>query len=223
MLEFGDNHRELLLLVGEQLKQPLVTIAHLTELQETASNREIRAYAQQALATIDAILLYQHISSGQQALSLEPVHVGSAIHDVAHSMQSAHDVTGSEIEIIIQHGLSPVTTDRRVFASALQSLWQAVLSSLSKPDTITCYAHKTPKGIRLALRSASTGIHSLDIAKMNTSSSQPINGIAGPSTDFLTARAMFSLLDTSITKSTSKAMTGLGVTLSPSQQLSIVS
>jgi hypothetical protein len=220
--EFGDNHRELLLLLSEQLKQPLVAIAHLSELEQGVSSAEIHAYARQALATIDAISLYQHIASGQQALTLEPVHVGSAIHEVAHSMGALHHVSGSSIEVDIQHGLLPVTTDRRVFVAALQSLWQAMLGSLSRPDKIVCFAHKTPTGVRLALRSASAGIQSLELSQINSQSSQPITGIAGPSADLLTSRAMFSLLNASITKSTSKVMTGLGVTLEPSHQLSII-
>lgn len=215
------DSKDLLLLLGEELKQPLVAIAQLAELQAEKGS-EVRAYATQALNTIDNILLYQRVHSGQTELLLEPVHIGSTMQEVAHNMEPLMRASGCHTELVIQHGLTPVDADRRLLSSALQSLWQAFLGTVQNSSEITCKAQKTPQGVRISLQCGDSSADSILFTQSNFSSAQPITGIAGPAADLLTARGMFALLGADLTKTTSKNMFGLGATLSISKQLQIV-
>jgi hypothetical protein len=217
---YDSSAKELLLLLGEEIKQPLVAIAQLAEIQ---SGNDIQAHAAKALKTIDNVLLYQRIHSGQTALQLQPVHIGSTIQEVAHSMEPIMKAAGCRTELIIQHGLSPVDADRRLLSSALQSLWQAFLGTIQTDHAeIICRAKKTPQGVRVSLHSKQASIDDLHFAKSNSASSQPLTGIAGPATDLLTANGMFELLGAELTKSSTPSLSGIGATLIISKQLQMI-
>ena len=212
---------ELLLLLGEELKQPLVAISQLAELQADAGLQSL-AHANRALKTIDNITLYHRINSGQMSLKLEPVHVGSTIAEVAHSMESIMKSAGCHTELVIQHGLSPVTADRRLLISALQSLWQGFLGTMPSGSYIECRARKTPSGVRLSLHGRNALMNEVKFSSTNLSSTQPITGLAGSSADIITARGMFALLGADLSKSSSKQTAGIGATLQISHQLQMV-
>ena len=218
---FDTKSGSLLLLLGEELKQPLVAIKQLAEL-DMAGTAEVRAYAQQALRTIDNVLLYQKVHTGQTSLILEPVHVGSTIQEVAHAMSPSMKLAGCRTELRIQHGLHPVDVDRQLLASGLQSLWQALLGTVHQPSVIVCQARRTTRGIRVSLHSTDAELDELHLAKPNTKSSQPIAGFAGPATDLLTAKGMFELLGAELKKSTGVYRAGLGATFQVSKQLQMV-
>lgn len=218
---FIENSRDLLLLLGEELKQPLVAISQLAELA-SGEGVEMRAYAQQALRTIDNVLLYQKINSGQLALRLEPVHIGGTLHEVMHDMQPLLKTAGCRTEIHIQHGLQPVDVDRQLFKSALMSLWQAILSNTTQDSSVQCHVRKSASGIRLSVSTHDAGLQDISFSQINTVSSQPITSIAGAATDLLTARGMFELLGARLSKSSVSRVPALGVTLQASRQLELV-
>jgi hypothetical protein len=210
----------LLTLLGEELKQSLVAIAQLSEMKNDPV--AVNAQARTALKTIDNVLLYQRIQSGQTSLKLEPVHVGSTIHTVANSMEPIMRAAGCRTELHIQHGLSPVDVDRRLLESALHSLWQAFINSISEPTDIICQASKTANGVRLSIHSSGANINDIHLNKRNLGSIQPISGLAGPSADLLTAQSLFALLGTNLSKATKSQILGLGATLQTSRQLQMV-
>lgn len=217
----GGYSQELLLLLAEELKQPLVAISQLAELQDDGGLQSL-AHASRALKTIDNITLYHRINSGQMSLRMEPVHVGSTIAEVAHSMESIMKSAGCHTELVIQHGLSPVTADRRLLISALQSLWQGFLSTMPEGSFVECRARKTPLGVRLSLHGKNALISEIKFSNTNLSSSQPIAGLAGSSADIITARGMFALLGAELSKSSTKQIAGIGATLRISHQLQMV-
>ncbi len=216
-----DKNRHALLLLGEELKMPLVSILQVAEL--TNADATIGAHASKALKTIDNMLLYQRIHSGQTALRLEPVHIGSTIQEVAHGIEPLMRAAGCRTELHIQHGLSTVDADRRLLSAALYSLWQAFIDAVDSGGDIVCRANRTKQGIRVSLQSASVLLDNLRLSHMRTDSSQPITALAGASTDLYTAREMFVLLGGRLNKTTGATRTGLGVTLPVSRQLSLVS
>lgn len=218
---FDIRSHDLLLLLGEELKQPLVAIKQLSEIN-SATTTDVQAYAQQALRTIDNILLYQKVHSGQTNLLLEPVHVGSAIQEVAHLMNSSMKMAGCSTELKIQHGLSPVDVDRKLLSSGLQSLWQAFLGTVNQPSHIVCQAKRTPQGIRISLHSNGAELDDLKLARPNTVSAQPITGFGGPATDLLTAKGIFELLGAELKKSSCVTQAGLGATFRVSKQLQMI-
>jgi hypothetical protein len=212
MIEAQD---QLLSLLGEELKQPLVAIAQLAELQ---SSQDISIQARRALRTIDNVLLYRRVTSGQIELELEPVHVGSAIQEVQQRMKPLIFQQGCKVELHISNSLQPVDVDRRLLTGVVESLWQAVVAIVPSQSILQCYAKKTKKGIRVSLGCASATFEDVHFKRANSESSQPLTAFAGPSTDFITAQQLCRLLGAEITKSTQ----GIGVTFTPSRQLQMV-
>lgn len=211
---------DLLALLGEELKQSLVSIAQLSELE--TSNTQVNAQARAALKTIDNVLLYQRVHSGQTSLRLEPVHVGSTMHSVANSMEPIMKAAGCRTELHIQHGLTTVDADRRLLESALHSLWQALLNTIDEPADIVCQARKTPQGVRLSLHSRNISRDNIQLNSTNLESSQPFASVAGPATDLLAAQGLFGLLGTQLNKSSRGKFISIGATLRPSRQLQMV-
>lgn len=211
--------KDLLFLLGEEIKQPLVAISQLSEMN---GDEGVNIHAKKALRTIDNVMLYQQVNSGQRALKLEPVHVGSAMQEVSVAMQPLMRSSGCRTEMIIQHSLSPVDVDRRLLHGALQSLWQALLGTMHAPAEVVCRAHRTSKGIRLSMLSVGAQVGSMSLKNTNLNSSQPITSVAGPATDLLTAHGMFNILGGNLTKTSGKKLSGFGVTLKTSKQLQML-
>jgi hypothetical protein len=211
---------DLLLHLSEELKQSLVSIALLSEMGE--SPEAIASHARVALKTIDNVLLYHRVHSGQTSLVLEPVHVGSTIHAVAHTMEQIMRASGCRTELNIQHGLSPVDADRHLLESALYSLWQAVLQTVTTPSEIICNARKTPGGVRLSIHSRGAQLETISLNKKNLNSLQPLTAVSGSAMDFLAAEGLFALLGSNLNKSIRDEVIGLGVTLLPSRQLQMI-
>jgi hypothetical protein len=211
-------------MMGEELKKPLTAIKLLAE--NNAENLSaISLEARRALRTVDNILLYQQLASDQTSLILEPVHVGNTLTQVAHELSPLSIEFGCETEVFIQSGMSTVDVDSAVLRSGIESLWQAVLGMAERPSPVSWHVYRTPQGIRIAVTN-----NSLDLKKVSLSarqalsgqSRQPFAGIAGPATDLLTARGLFTLLGSTLTKVTREGQQGLAVTFRPSAQLALV-
>lgn len=214
--------RNLLLMMGEEVKQSLIAIAQLAEINTGSDTGEIQVFARKALKTIDNIELFQRLNSGQTSLVFEPVHVGSTMQDVAVNMQPLMRVAGCKTELHIQHGLSPVDVDKNVLSGALYGLWQAFLGVVKEGSDIYCSAKRTSSGVRLTLRSSTASLEGLSLHKVNEQSVQPIVSIAGSATDLLTSKNLFAILGGTITKISGSHGVGLGVTLPLSRQLQMI-
>jgi hypothetical protein len=225
--DIGQNRHvtehKLVFMMGEELKKPLTAIKLLSE--NNSDGSKINLEAQKALRTVDNILLFQQASENQLSLVSEPVHVGSTITEVAHSLKPLSVEFGCDTEVFIQHGISTVDVDKNILKSGIESLWQAVLSMTERPSPLVCHVYKTKQGIKLALVN-----NSIDLSKVTLSSGvskagvsrQPFAGIAGPATDLVTAKGLFELLGSEISKVTKNGVKGLAVTFKPSMQLELI-
>jgi hypothetical protein len=216
------EHR-LVFMMGEELKKPLTTIKLLAENSPEFST--IGLEARKALRTVDNMLLYQQFSSEQVSLVLEPVHVGSALSYVAHDLRALSIEFGCETEVFIQSGMTTVDVDSSVLRSGIESLWQAVLGMTERPSPLSWHVYRTPKGIRLAVVNNSLDLSKVILSRSGTHaghSRQPFAGIAGPATDLVTAKGLFTLIGSQLMKVTKEGQQGLAVTLRPSAQLSLV-
>ncbi len=212
---------ELVLLLGEELKYPLVSIAQINEL--TAADPRIEAHVQNALRVIDTVLLYKRFASGQLELTVEPVHVGSVITTTANTLKPYMGMVGYRAEIDIQHGLKPVSIDRRLFCAGFVSLWQAFIGSIENGDRIICSARAADEGhVRLSLLCENNSYTPFTLSRTNTDSSQPISGQSGSAVDILAAQGIFALAGVPITQSRRKNVRGVGVTLPVSRQTRFV-
>lgn len=214
------EQNKLLFLLGEELKNPLTHILQLSQLGD--KDTMIQAHVQRALNTIDSVLLYRRLVSGQLTLELEPVHVGSVITQVADIVAPQMAMLGCLCRLEIQTSLQPAEMDRRLLQRALVSMWQSFISSAKDTTQITCNARRVPAGIRVTICSNEPFSGELSLAGANLASTQPVQSLAGSATDLLTARGMFKLTGVHLTRSRQKDTYGIGFTLPISKQLQLV-
>lgn len=217
------SEHNLVFMMGEELKKPLTAIKLLAE--NNANLSTISLEARRALRTVDNVLLYQQISTEQVSLLLEPIHLGSTITQVAHDLKPLSIEFGCETEVFIQPGMTTVDVDNSVLRSGIESLWQAVLGMAERPSPLTWHVYRTKQGIRVAVINNSMDLKKVSLSYRQSSagkSRQPFAGIAGPATDLMTARALFMLLGSPLTKISKEGHYGLAVTFKPSAQLALV-
>jgi K+-sensing histidine kinase KdpD len=215
------SSRELLLLMGEEVKMPLISMLQLVESGGDA--QEIRSYIQQAMQTIDNILLYQRVHSGQTALAFEPVHVGHAMQRVARVMEPIMQTMQCRVKLDVQHGLRPVRADKIMLEAALVCLWQGFMATLDEGAELVCQAKRTVNGVRVSLVSENTNIEELHFTQINMRSKQPIAHVAHTSVDLVSGQEMVSFLGAQVSKTQNAAGRGIGITLPFSTQLQLVS
>lgn len=212
---------EFVFMMGEELKKPLTVIKALAENRQLSP--AISLEARKALRTVDNVLLYRQLVSGQQSLELVPVHVGSALTDVAHDLQPLSIERGCETEVFIQSGVSPVAADADLLKSGIESMWQAVLSMAERPSPLSWHVYRVSSGIRIALTNRTLQLEKVHLSQWGRDelSRQPFAGLAGPATDLLTAQGIFESLGGTLSKVKKDNQDGFAVTLPISQQLAM--
>jgi signal transduction histidine kinase len=164
--EFGHiAGSKLLLSLSEQLKTPLVQIAHTADYAEImkehseAPLRTIAALAKSSLLLIDSFMLSSQLATGQLALAFEPVSVSAVMDDVAHylyPLAKAYDTT-LELQIVGKYG--PVVANRKILEAALASLGHAFVVAQTErgsKDALRFSLHKNGKDVRVGIFSEST-------------------------------------------------------------------
>lgn len=217
---FDRQQEQLLQLLGEELKRPLTHIMQLAELGDR--DHMIRAQAERALRTIDNVLLYKRLATGQLELQLEPVHVGSIMTDVLQIVRPHMAMSGCRSELAILTTLQPVAADRKVLRHVLIGLWQAFIVGSKNATVISCSAKRVTHGVRITLSSDEMAFEGLSLAKVNFKSTQPVLELAGAATDLLVAKNILELSGSKLTISRLKGSNGIGVTLPISRQLQFV-
>jgi signal transduction histidine kinase len=214
-------HDSLLFMLGEELKSPLTTISMLAEQGESES---IKAEAARALRTIDNILLYQRVSSEQQSLHLEPLHVGHTLTRALHTLQPLAKTTENTTSIHIQHGIRTITADAEVLYAGLVGIGQAILSLQDHASTTIWETTQTRHGVRIVVRSPKIQLEDVHIAAKTAVgwSRQPFKGLPNAGTDLVTAQGLFGLLGSVLRKTRRQGMDGLVITFRPSDQLTLL-
>ena len=214
---YGDDAHTLLRLLGEELKRSLVAISQHSEFASSVGVR-----AREALKTLDAILLYHRLSTEQTELLLEPVHVGASMQTVAHGVEALLREAGCSAELHIQHGLQPVTADRKLLEASLYSLWHGFLQTVEKPSAIVCSARRVRGGVRVAIHSESSRIDTALFSRFHIESSQPFKALSGPATNVVAACGLLSLIEARVSRTAHRSGAGLGFTLAFSKQLELL-
>lgn len=211
---------ELLFLLADDLKNPLVQILHLAELDK--SDERIRIQAKKALQTIESVMLYKRLASGQSSLIFEPVHVGNAAVLVAQQLKPHMDMIGCRMQLEVQSALKTADVDRRVLEGGILSMSQAFISVMQSSQEIVCSIKSNTKGIRFSLLAPDVDLESFSITHANVRGTQPVTAVAGSSVDILLAHGMFGLVGAEITRSKHGGYKGIGVTLPVSRQLQFI-
>jgi hypothetical protein len=103
-----------------ELKLSMYTIARQAELRDEDALESIQAWAEQSMRLIDSYILSAQSEYGQQQLRLEPLAIGSVMHEAAHSLR------GTSRSIIQANANHPVMTHREALYGMLSSAGQVV-------------------------------------------------------------------------------------------------
>ncbi len=215
--------RAMSFLLGQELKAPLIAL----KLQaESSGSTQSVIQAEHALRVIDNVLLYQRIQTDQHELELGPVHIGSALTEVLTQMQTYLDSVGCEAEVYVQHGITTVDSNRSALVSALESMLQSIVAAAKRPSPVSWHVFRVKDGIRISLTNNSVDLSTISMpsAQGFTTSTQPVQGIAGPATSLITAHGLLDALGGTMRKVHRRGgeEQGFGVTLQASAQLMLV-
>jgi hypothetical protein len=214
----SQNEDYLLLLLSEELKQPLIAINQLSEINRTdVVAQSIGVQSKRALRTIDNIMLCRRIHSGQIKLHFEPTHIGETARQVSITMNDMLTQQACSSRLILQNELGVMNADKRVVRAILESLWQGLALASSGKDQIICSASRTKGGIRVSLRLKNDNLTAVSMV-LSDNSMQPVKGLAGPAADLIAAKELCRVAGLSLTK-TSRS---IGVTIPFSQQLQLL-
>ena len=108
-----------------ELKNPLINIARLAELNDEDTSSQMQQIAEQALTLIDGYLLNAQTEYGQTMLELEPVSLGSVLYDVSNRLRPQARQHNTSLvledrshELVMTHR-SALTSVLSVFGSTL--------------------------------------------------------------------------------------------------------
>jgi hypothetical protein len=157
-----------------ELKYTLYRLARQAEYQSKISLSEIQREAEQSLRLIDSYLLSSAAEYGQLKLDLEPMAIGSVMHEA--SMELRNIVELSYDEMCVQTRASqPVMTNRSALHGFLMSVGQ-IVSEISNANQIVMRSFATKNGdigvgvfaedIDLSVNDLRTSLDITDVALM---------------------------------------------------------
>ena len=207
----------------EQLKVPLIHIAHSAERRHVEAFAEIELTTARALQLIDSYLL----SLQQRQLELEPVSLSSVLYDVAQTLDPLARQHNADLEISVAGRYRPVMAHHAGLAAGLTMLGQSLLEadSGSRPRLVlSVYRGKegiaagvfgdhpdlTPSLFRQALKLYGQ-------ARQPLPSANSLNG-AG----LYVAHSLFERMQSHLKVSHHTKLTGLAAHFLPSAQLQLV-
>lgn len=128
-----------------ELKQPLISIARLAELNDDKSAENIQYMAEQTLMLIDSFLLHAQSEYGQLALDLAPANIGSVLYEVNMQMRVTAQKNNFSI-LVDDRTQEPVMTNRPALTSILRVFSAALISNESDRRQIVMRGYKGKNG-----------------------------------------------------------------------------
>lgn len=138
--------------IAHELRVPLLNIARLSELQQSASRpsfEAIETIADSILKLLDSYLIAARYTNEQIKLELEPVSLSAVMYDVAHYMDRLSRAQNCELRLKIQKHSGLVLAHPHGIKAAFLSLCYAFLhsSDQTKKAVITLEAHRVQGGV----------------------------------------------------------------------------
>ena len=236
--EAGSEATDLLLSVAEQLKIPLSTIARQAELGRMTGTvclddvAAIRVQADAALTLVESYLLGLELLREQTSLLLEPVSVSSMLADIAHDLYRYARQYGVELELHIAGKYEPVMAHPRGLRAVLLSLGYTLIEARAAQEgdkrrpVLTLASHRSAHGIIAGLYGEYSDLHAAQwhrALELCGRARQPFAALsAGSAAGLFVADTILQAMDTRLRVGRYLKQSGLGMTLSPSQQLSFV-
>lgn len=228
-----EGQERLLRALAEQLKLPLLQIAHRAELsrqqQTDEALRHIEDTASLALKLIDNYLLSTRLH--QTVLILEPVSLSAMLHDTAQALQPVARQYGCELQLALNGKYGPVMAHPRGLAAALISLGQVFIEAgtlvdSSKKRIVTLAAHRSRQGITAGIFSDVEQLTSDIYRRAQTlygHARQPLHAVTAASgAGVFVADSLLAAMATPLRVASHQKSKGLAATFLPSRQLSLV-
>jgi hypothetical protein len=217
----------LLLALAEQLKLPLVQIAHQSGLIRSADATEIQHTAQSALRVIDTFVLA--ITRDQTTLRLEPLSLSAVLQDTAQLLYSHAKRYDCELIVDVRGRNTPVMADAARVRAAFLALGHTFIESQqgSRNSQLILGTHKTKNGQVAGVYSPSSLVTAKSYRGAKNlfgTSTQPFAalGSLGGSGIFI-ADTLLQSFQTELITSSHRRVRGLAAVFLPSSQLSLVS
>jgi hypothetical protein len=143
---FDESERTIRALALE-LKRPLATIACLAELGDGQAHVDILDIAERSLALVDSYLLMAQTEYGQIALDLEPIGLGSVLHEI--SSQIRPRLTQNSVIVVDDRVHDPAMTNRSAINSTLTAFVDVLsesVGSTQREQTLVLRSYKSNKG-----------------------------------------------------------------------------
>lgn len=230
-------HEQLLNIVAEQMRLPLLQIARTAELglinknlQPSLATIEIAADA--ALQLIDNYLLSTKLALSDESVMLEPVSVSGVLTDAAHQLDGLARKYDCDLELHLAGRYEPIMAHRAGLEAALTSLGQVFIeaqSSLAREKhkpLVKLAAHRSRAGIVTGMFADMEGL-SADMLRRARNiygqARQPLTQLTYASgAGVFVADVLLSTMATRLRIAHHQKLSGLAATFTPSSQLELV-
>lgn len=236
----GDNgrgfylqHEQLLRLLAEQLKLPLLQIAQSVELArwgEAVNLERVESVAEAALNLVDGYVLGIQLATGQLGLNFEPVSVASVLYNSADKLKRIAREYNCAIEVDLGGRYGPVMADRGSLEVAMAALGYAFIESQTRHGSgqsrLVLAAHRG----RLGLVAGAYGEHGeLTAATLHRAkriagrARQPLPLLGhGSCAGIFVADTLLNAMSSGLRVARRHNLTGLAAVLQPSAQLTLI-
>ncbi len=143
-MQGGVERERGLLALARELQTSLYYIAREAELGSKDALQSISDSAEYALRLIDSYLIASQVERGQLHLNLEPVALGSILHDTKYALAASLQ---TDVRINIQNKASlPIMTQKDVLRSALVASGMLIAEAATKSKTLELRSFTTRSG-----------------------------------------------------------------------------
>jgi hypothetical protein len=229
-------HERLFLSLADQMKLPLLQIAHQAELASLGQPSpelltKIHTNASIAMQLIDAYCLSVRLAAQQSyAFTQESVAVSSVLYDAAHDLTPVAKQYNVELELSLGGKYSPVITHQEGLQKALVSLGYALIEALPATGAtqlkLQLAAHRCRYGIVTGLYADIDQLtaESLRIGRqLHGQARQPLPELSHTGgTGVFVADAILQAIGARLRVSHHHNRVGLGAVWQPAQQLQLV-
>jgi len=234
----GEEQENLLNVLAEQVKLPILQIARRAELAQISANpllalEAIELTADSALKLLDNYLLSTQLARAQEYLQLEPVSLSAVLNDTAHQLSRLARQNQCELQLHLSGKYEPIMAHKAGLEAALNSLGYVFIeaqtqSSLSakRPPIIKLAAHRSKSGIAAGLFANIEGLGA-DMYRrahgLYGHARQPLNQLTGSSgAGVFVADSLLASMSAPLHVARHQKLSGLAATFMPSRQMAIV-
>jgi len=223
---------QLLQLLAEQLKVPLLQIARTSELARMTKRYQARLEtieltADTALKLLDNYLLSLKLS--KLHAELEPVSVAAVLNETAHELSKLAASNQCQLEVHVSGRYEPIMAHRQGLQAALASLGYVFIEAQTCAGTkekpiLKLAAHRSKNGIVAGMFANFEGL-STDMYRrakqLYGTARQPLSGITATSgAGVFVADSLLDTMSAHLRVAHHQRQSGLAATFAPSRQLS---